>query len=169
MRIAFLAALACFAFDQIAALASDVTLSDLTIQHPWTRATPGGAQVAGGYLTIVNRGKTPDRLVGGSFDAASTFELHSMSMNDGVMTMRPIGPLEIPAGGSVTLDPSAKHIMFTGLKHGLKKGDAVPGTLTFERAGTVAVQFTVESIGARGPGKDASSHAGQSMPGMDMD
>ena len=173
MRIALaaglLAALACTALDQPSALAADVAVGDLRIEHPWTRATPGGAQVAGGYLTIVNKGTTADHLTGGSLDGAATFGLHSMSMSGGVMEMRPIGPLEIPAGGSLTLDPSAKHIMFGGLKHGLKKGDVVAGTLTFQRTGTIAVRFTVESIGARSPGKDPSNNAGQAMPGMNMD
>ena len=60
--------------------------------------------------------------------------------------------------------------MFTGLKHGLKKGETVSGTLVFERAGTVPVEFEVEGIGAKGPGKDVTlGHAGHNMPGMDMD
>jgi copper(I)-binding protein len=150
--------------------AHDVKAGDLIIEHPWARATPGGAKVGGGYLTIANKGGAPDRLVGGSFEASSGFELHEMSMDGGVMRMRPTGPLEIPAGGTLTLDPSAKHIMFTGLKHGLKKGESVAGTLVFDHAGTVPVQFEVEAIGAKEPTKEPmASHAGHSMPGMDMD
>ena len=142
----------------------DVTAGDLVIQHPWTRATPGGAQVAGGYLTVVNRGAAPDRLVGGSFAAAQSFGLHEMTVDGGVMRMRQTGPLDIPPGASLTLAPSGKHIMFTGLKRGLKKGEALDGTLVFERAGTVAVRFTVEGLGAKAP-----AGAGHAMPGMDMD
>ncbi len=146
------------------AAARDVTAGDLAIQHPWTRATPGGAQVAGGYLTVVNRGAVPDRLVGGSLAAAQAFSLHEMTVEGGVMRMRPTGPLDIPAGASLTLAPSGRHIMFTGLKRGLKKGEALEGTLVFERAGTVPVRFTVEGIGAKAPGAP-----GQAMPGMDME
>ena len=88
-------ALACTA----AAAAHDGKADDLTIEHPWLRATPGGAQVAGGYVTILNKGNAPDRLVGGSIEAATTFELHQMSMDGGVMTMRPTGPSRSrPAG-----------------------------------------------------------------------
>lgn len=153
-----------------AATAHDVKAGDLTIRHPWARATPGGAQVAGAYAVIVNTGTAPDRLLGGSIDAATTFELHRMASEGGVMTMRPTGPLEIPAGGSLTLEPSGQHIMVSGLKRGLKQGEAIAGTLVFEHAGTVAVRFEVEAVGAKAPAGDGTpGHAGHSMPGMDMD
>ena len=165
-----LAALATLALAPSLATARDFTAGALVVEHPWARATPGGAQIGGGYLTVDNKGTTPDRLVGGSFQASSGFELHQMSMDGGVMKMRPTGPLEIPAGGKLTLDPSATHIMSTGLKRGLKKGETVDGTLTFEHAGTVPVSFEVEGIGAKAPDKDgAAGHAGHDMPGMDMD
>lgn len=165
-----LAVLVSLALAPTLALARDFTAGALVVEHPWARATPGAAQVGGGYLVIDNKGSAPDRLVGGSFEASAGFELHTMSMDGGIMRMRPIGSLDIPAGGSVTLDPSARHIMFTGLKRGLKKGETIPGTLRFEHAGTVPVQFEIEGIGAKGPGKDAASGpAGHAMPGMDMD
>ena len=165
-----LAVLAAFSLAPALASARDFTAGSLVIEHPWARATPGGAEVGGGYLTIDNKGAAPDRLVGGSFQASSGFELHQMTMDGNVMKMRPTGPLEIPAGGKLTLDPSAKHIMFRGLKRGLKKGETVEGTLVFEHAGTVPVTFEVEGIGAKGPSKEATSgHAGHAMPGMDMD
>ncbi len=165
-----LAVLAALALAPTVAAARDFTAGTLVIEHPWARATPGGAQIGGGYLTIDNKGTTPDRLVGGSFQASSGFELHEMSMDGGVMKMRPTGPLEIPAGGKLTLDPSARHIMFIGLKRGLKKGETVEGTLVFEHAGTVPVSYDVEGIGAKAWGKaDATGHAWHAMPGMDMD
>ncbi len=164
------AALVALTLAPALASAHDVTAGALVVRHPWARATPGGAQVGGGYLTVDNKGTEPDRLMGGSFAASGAFEIHSMSMDGGIMRMRPTGPVEIPAGKSVTLDPSGLHIMFTGLKRGLKKGETIPGTLVFEHAGTVPVEFEVEGIGAKGPGQDdAAGHAGHAMPGMDMD
>ncbi len=152
------------------AAAQDITAGRLVIRHPWTRATPRGAEVAGGYLTIVNKGSAPDRLVGGSLAAAEGFGLHEMTNDGGVMKMRPTGPLDIPPGASLTLAPSGRHIMFTGLKHGLKQGEAVAGTLVFEHGGTVPVQFTIESIGAKGPAESGTSgQTGHAVPGMDMD
>lgn len=164
-----LAMLASLAFAQAAATAEDVKTGDITIKQPWIRATPNGAEVAGGYVSIVNTGKTADRLVGGSVDGAATFEFHEMSMDGNVMRMRATGPLDIPAGSTVTLAPSSRHIMFTGLRHGLTKGQPVSGTLVFEHAGTIPVRFSVEAIGAKAPASDSSGRVGQSMPGMNMD
>lgn len=149
------------------AAAQDVKAGDLVIEKPWARATPGGAQVAGGYLSVLNLGTMPDRLTGGSFEAADKFELHDMRTENGVMKMRALGPLDIPPGGRLTLLPGGQHIMFTGLKHGLKTGESVAGTLTFERAGTVPVRFTVEGIGAKAP-TGAVEPAKHVMPSMDM-
>ena len=82
------------------ARAQEVKAGDLVITQAWTRATPNGAKIGGGYLTIENKGSTPDRLIGGSTDVASKLEVHEMAMKDGVMTMRPLdnGPRpSIPA------------------------------------------------------------------------
>jgi copper(I)-binding protein len=65
-------------------------LGDLTVSSPWTRATPGGAKIAGGYLKITNNGSAPDRFVGAKSAEADHVEIHEMSMNDGVMKMRPL-------------------------------------------------------------------------------
>jgi copper(I)-binding protein len=123
----------------------------LVVAAPWSRATPGGAKVAGGYMRITNTGTEPDRLVGGTFAAAGRFEVHQMSVTDGVMRMRPVEHgLEIEPGGTVELKPGGYHAMLLDLKRPLKEGDAVPGTLQFEKAGTVAITYAVGSIGAQG-------------------
>jgi periplasmic copper chaperone A len=123
----------------------------LVIHHPWTRATPAGARVAGGFAVIDNKGAEPDRLVGASLSRADRSEIHEMATEGGVMTMKAVaGGLEIPAGGSVTLAPGGYHLMFPGLKAQLRQGETVAGTLSFEKAGTVPVEFSVEAIAARG-------------------
>ena len=135
------------------AVAHEYKAGTLVLHHPWTRATPQGAPVAGGYTIIENTGDQPDKLTAGSFAASSGFAIHQMSMKDGVMSMAPVeGGLEIPAHGKVELTPSATHLMFTGLKQQLKKDDKVAGTLVFEKAGTVDVQYKVEALGAKEPG-----------------
>ena len=142
------------------ALAHDYKAGTLQIAHPWTRATPQGAPVAGGYTIFENTGDQPDKLVGGSFSAAAGFSIHQMSNKDGVMKMSPVeGGLEIPAHGKVELSPSAFHLMFTGLKQQLKPNQSIDGTLVFEKAGTVPVKFKVEAIGAKQPAEaDHSNH-----------
>src|SRR5271168_2528305 len=72
------------------ARAQEVKSGDLVISQAWSRATPGGAKVAGGYLTIENKGSAPDRLIGGSSEIAGKVEVHEMAVNNGVMTMRPL-------------------------------------------------------------------------------
>ena len=161
-RLALLALLA-FATPRLAA--QEFQAGDLVVRQPWARATPNGAKVAGGYLTVINRGTVPDALTGGTFAAASDVAIHTMTTEGGIMRMRPAGPLEIPPGGSVTLSPEGTHIMFTGLKRGLKAGEEVDGTLVFARAGSVPVRFAVEGIGAKG--WTGAGHG--AMPGMRMD
>jgi hypothetical protein len=130
-------------------LAHNHKVGSLQIDHPWSRATPGGATVAGGFMTITNTGSEPDRLIGGTFEQAGRVEIHEMAVANGVMTMREIaGGLVIPAGGKVELKPGGLHVMFMELKRPLVKDERVKGTLVFANAGTVAVEFVIEAIGA---------------------
>ena len=146
----------------IPAQAEDVTAGPLKISAPWARATPKGASIGGGYMKITNTGSAPDRLVGGASDVSSRFEVHEMSMDNGVMKMRPVGQgIEIKPGETVEFKPGGYHVMFIGLKNGLEKGQHVKATLEFEKAGKVDVDFTVEGIGAQTGG-------GDHMPGMKM-
>jgi periplasmic copper chaperone A len=124
----------------------------LVITQAWSRATPGGAKIAGGYLTIQNLGAAPDRLIGGSADIAGKVEVHEMTMNNGVMTMRPLDKgLTIEPGKTVKLAPGGYHLMLFDLKGPLKQGDKVPVMLEFEKAGKVPLALDVQGVGAQGP------------------
>jgi copper(I)-binding protein len=124
----------------------------LVIEQPWVRATPGGAKVAGGYMTIHNAGSEPDRLIGGSMPLAGRLELHEMRLEDGVMRMREIrGGLEIAPGQKVELKPGGYHVMFMDLNAPLRQGETQKGQLRFEKAGTVEVEYKVEAVGAQQP------------------
>jgi len=139
--------------------AEDVKAGDLVITQAWSRATPSGAKVAGGYLTVENKGTTADRLVSGSGDVAGRVEIHEMAMNDGVMTMRPLDKgLVIDPGKTVKFAPGGNHLMLMDLKTPLKQGDKVPLTLQFEKAGKVNVSLDVQAVGAKAPGGDQSDH-----------
>lgn len=138
---------------------------DIVITAPWARATPKGAKVAGGYMKITNAGKQSDRLVGGSFALAGRFEVHEMSVSDGVMRMRHLAQgLEIKAGETVELKPGAYHLMFMQLREGVATGKLLKGTLVFERAGTVHIEYVIAPIGARTPpqadGPAVQDHSG---------
>jgi periplasmic copper chaperone A len=137
----------------VPAQAEDVKAGDLVISRAWSRATPSGAKVAGGYLTIENRGSAPDRLVGGSGDVASKLEVHEMAMENGVMKMRALDQgLVIEPGKTVKLAPGGYHLMMFDLKNPLKQGEKVPVTLEFEKAGKVTLSLDVQAVGAQAPG-----------------
>jgi periplasmic copper chaperone A len=139
--------------------ADEVKAGDLVITQAWSRATPGGAKIAGGYLTIENKGSAPDRLIGGSGAIAGKVEMHEMAMNNGVMTMRELDKgLTIDPGKTVKFAPGGYHLMLMDLKNPLKQGDKVPLTLEFEKAGKVNLSLDVQAVGAQAPGADRSGH-----------
>jgi copper(I)-binding protein len=108
-------------------------------------------------MTLRNRGTSPDRLVGAETLAARAVEIHEQRMEDGVMRMRPLpGGVALPPGEAVTLGPGGLHLMLIGPTRAFARGQRVPLTLRFERAGEVAVELAVEAAGARAP----SGHAG---------
>jgi copper(I)-binding protein len=134
------------------ARADDYSVGTLRIGNPWTRATPKGASVAGGYMRISNDGNAPDRLVGGSFEIAGRFEIHSMVIEQGVAKMRPLeGGLAIKPGETVELKPGSSHVMLMGLERPLERGQKVKGTLEFEKAGKVEIEYAVEALGTTSP------------------
>jgi len=132
---------------------------DILIEAPWSRATPGKSTVGAGFMKITNTGKEADRLIGGSAEVAKSFEVHEMSMSGDVMKMRRLAQgLEIKPGQTVELKPSSYHIMFMGLQRPLKQDETIKGTLVFERAGTVAVEYRIMPIGAQPPAGKAGGH-----------
>ncbi|MGB8400703.1 copper chaperone PCu(A)C [Bradyrhizobium sp.] len=134
------------------ARAGELKAGDLVITQAWSRATPSGAKIAGGYLTIENKGSMPDRLVGGAGEVAGKVEVHEMAVNNGVMTMRPLDKgLAIGPGKTVRLAPGGYHLMLMDLKSPLKEGDKVSVTLEFEKAGKVTLSLDVQGIGAQAP------------------
>ena len=149
------------------ARADDVKAGDLVISQPWSRATPGGAKIGGGYVTIENKGSAPDRLMSASGDFAGRVEIHEMAIKDGVMTMRQLDKgLVIEPGKTVKLAPGGYHLMLMDLKAPLKQGDRLPVTLEFEKAGKVTLSLDVQGVGAPGP---AAPHGGGKTEMQKMD
>lgn len=131
---------------------------DPQITAAWARATPGAAQTAAAYVTVVSA--AGDRLTAASTPAAQKAELHTMTMDGNVMKMRQVDGIDLPPGRTVTLKPGGYHIMLTGLAQPLTEGQTFPLTLTFAKAGSQQVTVTVQKVGSMGPG--------DGMPGMDM-
>ena len=163
MKCTAFALAAVMAFCATQAFSQSFKAGSIEVDQPWMRATPKGADSTAGYFRITNSGTTADRLTAVSSASASSVQIHEMTMTNGVMKMRPVPQgLEIKPGETIELKPGAFHAMFVGLKQPLKQGDHVKGTLTFEKAGTLEVEYTVENIGAQQP----TSAGMQMAPGM---
>jgi copper(I)-binding protein len=164
-----IAMLATCAFLTPSVHAQSAAADNIVISQPWSRATPGGAKVAAGYMTIENKGTTSERLIGGSTDAAAKIEVHEMATTNGVMTMRQMeGGLTIGPGATVKLAPGGYHLMMMEIAHPLKQGDKVAVTLNFERAGKKQVTLGVLGVGAKGPA-DSSAAPSMDHGNMNMD
>lgn len=133
----------------------------LEIQAPWTRATPGQAENGAVYLTIVS--PTTDRLTAASSPVAKKAELYTMSMEGGVMRMRPLAAIDILAGQTVTLSRGGMHIMLLDLGQPLREGQTFPLTLSFEHAGPRQVTVAIEKAGAIGPPGQATGSPSMHM------
>lgn len=142
------------------------SVADLVVSGAFARATLPNAPVGGGYLTITNNGNADDTLVSATSPAAGEVQLHDMAMQDGVMKMRPLpNGIPVPAGKTVTLGPSGLHLMFMSLKEAFVKGKSVPVTLTFAKAGSLAIELAVGDIAAKAP---AGTAPGDAVDGMKM-
>ncbi len=137
---------------------------EIVAEHPWSRATPPGASTGAVYVTLVS--KDGDRLVGATSPAAGGASVHDMTMDGNIMRMREVvGGLALPPGKAVTLQPGGYHIMLTGLKAPLKRGETVALHLTFANAPPLDIVAPVAGIGAASaPGATPSP----AMPGMKM-
>lgn len=131
--------------------AHDYQAGPIKVGHPWTRATAPGAAVGAGYLKITNTSDKPVQLLGATTPAAAAVEIHSMTMDGGVMRMRPIaGGLAIPAKTTVELKSGGLHLMLLGLKKPLVVEDLVPLTLNFSGGISINVELYVEEMASAG-------------------
>lgn len=151
------------------AVAADYDVGTMHISQPWARATPKGADNGAGYMSITNKGTAPDRVSCVSDDASKECQIHSMTMEGGVMKMRPVeGGLEIKPGETVTLKPGGYHVMFVDLSHPLEQGKSVEVELKFEKAGTVKMEYPIAAIGAPAPGAAGGGTMNMQGPGGAM-
>lgn len=128
----------------------EAVAGDIRVSAPMLRATPPNAPVAGGFVTLENRGDADDVLVSAAVDAGfvGAVELHEMTMADGVMSMSEVeGGIAIPAGETVALVPGGLHLMLMGLAEPLVAGTSYDVTLTFAEAGTATLRFPVMTLG----------------------
>lgn len=125
----------------------------VTVTEPWVRGTVAGQKATGAYMGL--KAASEAKVVGASSPAAKVVEVHEMAMADGVMRMRAVESLALPAGKAVELKPGGYHVMLIDLAKPLSPGDQVPITLTVEgadgRRSTIDVKATVRELTSRGP------------------
>ena len=114
----------------------------ISISEAWSRATVAGQSSAAAYLTIANNGNGDERLLQVSTPIGQP-SLHSTTLDKGVMRMRPLASIDIPAHSTVDLKPGGTHIMIMGVKRPLAAGSSFPMTLKFDRSGDRAVTVAV--------------------------
>lgn len=149
--------------------AQTMTSAPITVERAWARATPGAVTTGGAYMTVIDHGTAPDRLIGVATPIAGKAEVHEMTNDKGVMKMRMVHGVTVEPGKSLELKPGGYHVMLMDLKQPLKDGDSFPLTLTFEKAGNIPVTVKVGKIGAMGPSQDApAAMPDMKMPGMKM-
>lgn len=137
-------------------LKADIHGKTVMVKNPWARASIGKNGAA--FVTVVNMGKSNDRLIGAISDIAKRTELHTHKMDGNIMRMRQVENIPIAAGATVTLKPGGHHVMFMGLKRKLEEGAEFPLTLIFEKAGKMRVSVKVGKMGAMGSMPDHGSH-----------
>ena len=139
--------------------AHDYRVGSLRIDHPWATATPQGAKVGAGYITIINDGSQADRLISVTSPAARKVTIHTSVKEGDVVKMRALDKgLEIKAGETVEMKPNGAHVMFENLRAPLLEAGRVQSTLFFEKAGSIDVDFTIEPIGTKTPSPVPTAH-----------
>ena len=129
--------------------ASGLARAQVEVTDAWVRATVPGQKVAAAYMGL--RAAAPARLVGVETKAARSGEIHSMSHESGVMKMRRLDSLELPAGQTVSLEPGGNHIMLFDPLKPFTEGQRVPLKLIVEQGGKrveISVDAPVRSAGA---------------------
>lgn len=144
------------AFPGAPTSAQHYMLGEMSIHRPWSRELPPVAPNGAAYFRVENRGSDPVRIVGGASPVADRAELHVHEMDGGVMKMRHVQVVEVPAKGTVSFEPGRLHVMLIGLKKALVAGESFPLTLEFDTGGTIDV--TVEVTGDEPA--DRSGHGG---------
>ncbi len=125
------------------ALAHDYMHGDIHIMKPWSRPLPAVSVNGAAYMTLMNKGNAPDRLVSLSTPAAKKAELHNHIMEGGMMKMRPVEAVEITPDEPSVLQPGGLHVMLMGLTEPLVERNSFPLTLDFERAGSIEVKVMI--------------------------
>ncbi len=136
----------------------------IVVENSSARATPAGAKTGAVYMTLINNGTVPDRLLGVTTPAAESVQIHKVSEENGVSSMRELRTMDVAPGARVTFKPGDLHAMLVGLKQPLKEGQTIALILEFEKAGKVGVTASVAKVGAMQGGDIGSMNHSHDSP-----
>lgn len=128
--------------------------ADIEVEQPYVREVPPGAMATGSFMMLTNMSDQNIQLVQAKSNAAKKVELHTHVHDNGVMKMRQISSIKVPAHGQAHLKPGGLHIMLIGLKNNLKTGQTIDMTLVFKDGSEKSISMPVKSV---------MSHSGHMM------
>ncbi|MCW8918537.1 MAG: copper chaperone PCu(A)C [Gammaproteobacteria bacterium] len=128
--------------DGMHAMASDA----IQVEQPYVRAVPPGQPNSAAFMTLRNHSDKANAVVAASSPAARVVELHTHIMDNGMMKMRQIKQIELPAKGEAVLQPGGLHIMLIGLQQQLTPGMNVALTLKFADGSMQEINAPVQAV-----------------------
>lgn len=137
---------ACILFFLASVLHAGIAADAVQVQEPYVRAVPPGQANSAAFMKLTNTGQEDHALVKGRSNAAKVVELHTHRMEDGMMKMRRVDKIDLPAGETVRLQPGGLHVMLIGLQEPLSPGDEVQLTLHFEDGSRSSLSVPVKSV-----------------------
>jgi protein SCO1/2 len=135
---------------RIAPAADAASSGSIRVVGAWSRSTAPGASVGVVYFEVINAGAA-DTLLAIECPAAEHAEMHATARADGIMKMRPVASVDIPAGGRLSFQPGGLHAMLIGIKQPLTEGGRLPVTLVFRRAGKLRFEAAIQGLGTAAP------------------
>lgn len=121
-------------------------VDDVAVEGAYVRAVPPGQSNSAAFMKISNQGAAAHALVGGSTPAAKALELHTHTMEGGMMRMRQVEKIDLPAGDTVSLQPGGLHLMLIGLQQKLVPMESVPITLRFEDGSEKTLEVPIHKL-----------------------
>jgi copper(I)-binding protein len=131
---------------------------EVHVMDPYVRAVPPMMENSAMFVTLHNMGKTDRALVSASSDAAKVVELHTHTMDGGVMRMRQVEKIDITAGDTTVLEPGGLHVMLLGLTRPLKTGESVQVDLRFDDGSNTLVEAPIKDVAAMHKGGGHAGH-----------
>jgi protein SCO1 len=136
--------------SRIAPAADPASSGSISVVGAWSRSTAPGASVGVVYFEVINTGPT-DTLLTIECPAAERVEMHATARADGIMKMRQVASVDIPARGRLSFQPGGLHAMLIGIKQPLKEGGRLPLTLVFRGAGKLRFEAAIQGLGTMNP------------------